>query len=124
MSLDTIPGNTIVLDLGNGLFAHYMHLEAGSLRVKVGDHVRRGQVLARIGCSGDARGPHLHFQISTNPQFWAGEGVPYLIDHYRVESGSDVTGARTHELPLDNFVVDFAPTRPPRAAAERRAPAH
>lgn len=124
MNLDTIPGNTIVLDLGNGLFAHYMHLEAGSLRVKVGDHVRRGEVLARIGCSGDARGPHLHFQISSSPQFWAGEGVPYLIGHFRIESGSDVTGARAHELPLDNFVVDFAPTGPPRAAPGSRASVH
>jgi len=107
MTLDTIPGNTIVLQLGNGLFAHYMHLEAGSLRVKAGDHVRRGQVLARIGCSGDARGPHLHFQVSSSPQFWAGEGIPYLIDHYRIESGSDETGPRTRELPLNDFVVDF-----------------
>lgn len=74
MNLGTIPGNTIVLDLGNGLFAHYMHLEAGSLRVKVGDHVRRGQVLAGIGCSGDARGPLLHFQISSGPQFGRARG--------------------------------------------------
>lgn len=107
MTLDTIPGNTIVLEIGKGLFALYMHLEAGSLRVKLGDRVRRGQILARIGCSGDAREPHLHFQVSSSPQFWAGEGVPYLIDHYRIESGSAVTGARTRELPLDNFVVDF-----------------
>ena len=85
-----------------------MHLEAGSLRVKIGDHVRRGQALARIGSSGDARAPHLHFQVSSSPQFWAGEGAPYLIDHYRIESGSDVTGSRMRELPLNNFVVDFA----------------
>ncbi|MGH8317805.1 MAG: M23 family metallopeptidase [Steroidobacteraceae bacterium] len=107
ITLHTITGNTIVLALGHGLFAHYMHLKAGSLRVKPGDHVHRGQILAQIGCSGDAREPHLHFQISTSPDFWAGEGVPYLIDHYRIVSGSDVTGERARELPLDNFVVDF-----------------
>ena len=52
---DTVAGNTIVLDLGVQEFAHYCHLQAGSLRVKVGDHVRRGQLLANIGDSGDAR---------------------------------------------------------------------
>ena len=37
---DTTAGNTIVLDLGGQQFAHYLHLQPGSLRVKAGDHVR------------------------------------------------------------------------------------
>ena len=55
ITLDTIAGNTITLDIGGGQFAYYLHLQPGSLRVKAGDHVRRGQVLARVGASGDAR---------------------------------------------------------------------
>jgi hypothetical protein len=54
ISLETVAGNTITLDVGGGQFAYYMHLQSGSLRVKVGDRVRRGQVLARAGASGDA----------------------------------------------------------------------
>ena len=45
---DTIGGNFIVLDLGNGQFALYAHLQSGTLSVKVGARVRRGQVLARV----------------------------------------------------------------------------
>src|SRR5262249_36514338 len=82
-SLETVAGNTFVLDLGDGQFAHYMPLQTGSLRVKTGDHVRKGQEIARIGASGDAREPHLHFEVTTAPKFAVGEGLPYVIDRYR-----------------------------------------
>jgi hypothetical protein len=107
MTADTVFGNNIVLDLGGRQFASYLHLQPGSMRVKVGDHVRRGQVLAKIGDSGDAREPHVHFQVQTSSDLLAGEGVPYLIDHYRVKSAGDVWQTRTHELPLDHVLVDF-----------------
>jgi murein DD-endopeptidase MepM/ murein hydrolase activator NlpD len=57
--------------------------------VKAGDRVRRGQAVARIGASGDAREPHLHFEVTTSSKLLAGEGVPYLIDRYRCKSASD-----------------------------------
>jgi hypothetical protein len=78
ITLETVAGNTITLDLGGGQFAYYMHLQPGSLQVKAGDRVRRGQVLARVGGSGDAREPHLHFEVTTSSKQLAGEGVPYL----------------------------------------------
>ena len=108
ITLETVAGNTITLDLGGGQFAYYMHLQPGSLRVKAGDRVRRGQVLARIGASGDAREPHLHFEVTTSPKLLAGEGVPYLIDHYSSKATSDGPAElHTHELPLDKSVVIF-----------------
>ncbi len=111
MTPDTMFGNYIVLDLGGQRFASYCHLQPGSVRVKVGDHVRRGQVLAKIGDSGDARQPHLHFQVQTSSDPLAGEGVPYLIDHYRVKS-ADVWQARTRELPLGGMLFNFGQPLP------------
>ena len=108
ISLETVAGNTITLDLGGGQFAYYMHLRPGSLRVKEGDRVRRGQVVARIGASGDAREPHLHFEVTTSSKLLAGEGVPYLIDRYGCKRASDgPMEIRMRELPLDNSVVVF-----------------
>jgi Peptidase family M23 len=108
ITIDTVAGNTITLDLGGGQFAYYMHLQSGSLRVKAGDRVRHGQVLARIGCTGDAREPHLHFEVTTSSKLASGEGVPYLINRYRCTSScGGPTGLRVHELPLDHSVVDF-----------------
>jgi Peptidase family M23 len=116
---DTVFGNHIVLDLGGQQFASYLHLQPGSLRVKVGDHVRRGQVLAKIGDSGDAREPHVHFQVQTSSDPLAGEGVPYLIDHYRVKSADDVWQTRNRELPLGGMLIDFGAPTPHRPAATR-----
>jgi hypothetical protein len=108
IALETVAGNTITLELGGGQFAYYMHLQPESLRVKTGDQVRRGQVLARIGSSGDAREPHLHFEVTTSSKLLAGEGVPYLIDRYRCKSASGgPIELRIHELPLNNSVVVF-----------------
>src|SRR5258707_4337400 len=108
ISLETVAGNTITLDLGGGQFAYYMHLQPGSLRVKAGDRARLGQEVARIGASGDAREPHLHFEVTTSSKLLAGEGVPYLIDRYRCKSASDgPTELRIHELPLNKSVVVF-----------------
>jgi murein DD-endopeptidase MepM/ murein hydrolase activator NlpD len=107
MTLETVAGNTITLDLAGGQFAYYMHLQPGSLRVKVGDRVRRGQILARVGCSGDAREPHLHFEVTNSSKPMSGEGVPYLIDRYRCKSVNGVLELRTHELPLNKSVVVF-----------------
>jgi hypothetical protein len=118
ITLETIGGNTITLDLGGGQSAYYLHLQPGSVRVKAGDRVRRGQVLARIGASGDAREPHLHFEVTTSPKLGVGEGVPYLIDRYRCQSaGGGPMEPRVHELPLNNSVVAFGDDRPgpPRA---------
>ena len=112
ITLETVAGNTITLDLGGGQFAYYLHLQPGSLRVKVGDRVRRGQGLALVGDSGDAREPHLHFEITTSSKLMAGEGVPYLIDQYTSKSASDGPAElHTHELPLDKSVVTFGEVR-------------
>ena len=106
ITMDTVTGNTITLDLGTGQFAFYCHLQPGSVRVKVGERVWRGQVIALIGSSGDAREPHLHFEIANSPKALAGEGLPYVIDHYRVKSGAGWE-SRTREMPLKDMVIDF-----------------
>jgi len=111
ITLETVAGNTITLDLGGGQFAYYMHLQPGSLRVKVGDRVRRGQLLAHVGGSGDAREPHLHFEVTTSPKPLAGEGVPYVIDRYRQKTTNGSMELHIHELPLDNQVVMFGEDR-------------
>lgn len=103
----TLGGNWIVLDLGQGRFAHYMHLQADSVRVKPGERVRRGQVIAKLGNSGDARAPHLHFEITTSAAPLTGEGVPYLIDRFRVRTPDGVWETRVRELPLKGMQIEF-----------------
>jgi murein DD-endopeptidase len=79
-SLDEAAGNYIALDLGDGRFAIYEHLAPGSIRVARGERVRRGQVLAALGFTGDSTGPHLHFHVADNPSPLLGEGLPFEFE--------------------------------------------
>jgi hypothetical protein len=108
LNLENVSGNTITLDLGDGQFAYYMHLQPGTLRVKAGDLVKKGQLLAAIGASGDAREPHLHFEVTTSPKLLRGEGVPYVLEHYRInaDTNNSIT-IHEQELPLDVDIVSF-----------------
>lgn len=57
-------GKTLFIDHGQGLITMYCHLS--EFDVKVGDVVSRGQVIARVGATGRATGPHLHWNVSLN----------------------------------------------------------
>lgn len=116
LTMENVAGNAIVLNLGDGQFAYYAHLKPGSVRVQAGDRVRRGDLLAQIGNSGDSRWPHLHFQVATGPDILASEGIPFLIDSYRARDEDGAWQIRTHEYPMGDIAVEFGvdATTPPQ----------
>ena len=60
-------GNFVVLDIGNGAFVLFAHMQPGSVTVKAGDKVKRGQVLGRVGNTGNSQAPHLHLHVMDGP---------------------------------------------------------
>ena len=62
-------GNHVALDVGGDRFVVFGHLQSGSIRVSVGDRVRRGDVIALIGNSGNSDEPHLHIQAQNSSTF-------------------------------------------------------
>ena len=58
-----IYGNYVKIKHDNGMFTFYAHLKYGSVAVKVGDRVTKGQVLGYMGNTGYSFGAHLHFEI-------------------------------------------------------------
>lgn len=80
---ENAAGNYIILDLGRGRFAVYEHLQQGSVVVKVGDRVARGQVIGRVGSSGSvSSGPHLHFHVSDGNSLLGAEGLPFVFRQF------------------------------------------
>ena len=60
----SLEGNLVILDHGMGLSSAFLHLSSGSVRV--GDRVRQGQAIGRVGMTGRATGPHLHWSVVWN----------------------------------------------------------
>jgi hypothetical protein len=106
ITLETIRGNFVTVDVGGGRFATYCHLQPGSLRAKTGDRVRRGQTLGLVGNSGNSTEPHLHFQVSDGPSLGS-EGIPYVFDRWEIRRGSGPREPRRNELPTENEIVAF-----------------
>jgi murein DD-endopeptidase MepM/ murein hydrolase activator NlpD len=94
----TASGNYIVENLGDDASAVYAHLQPGSLLVKTGDHVRRGQVLARVGNTGNSSEPHLHFHLSDRPHALDAEGLPYAFASFDLEADPEVVTAALRPL--------------------------
>lgn len=100
------------------------HLQPGSLLVKAGDRVKRGQVLGLVGSSGNSDVPHLHFHISDRASFLGADGLPFVIESFLLEGQGVVDGEkglaemfalerlpqpkqRSSEMPLENQVIGF-----------------
>ena len=56
-------GNYVILQHSDGNFTLYGHMYANTITVKAGDTVKQGQVIGKMGTSGDSSGPHLHFEV-------------------------------------------------------------
>ncbi len=128
MTLEEADGNHIVLDLGDGKYALYAHLKPGTVKVKAGDTVKRGQVMGIVGNTGNTSAPHLHFHVMDGPSTLGSNGLPYLIDEFESREKApsteafdkseiegiplevvpvDKPGIHKNELPLDQSVVVF-----------------
>lgn len=122
-----VTGNHVIVRLRRGVYAMYAHLKKGSMRVKRGDHVRRGEVLAHAGNSGNTTAPHLHFQLMDRNSPLVANGVPYVFDRFTLngritsppeEFGDTGSGTftpdrsrRAGQLPMTSDVMTFAGSR-------------
>jgi len=98
-SMSEYAGNYLILDLGDGHFAGYGHCIPNSFFVANGDSVTEGQPLARLGNSGNSGGPHLHFQITGNPDFLFSRGYPFVLKQYRKTNEFDLSGNLLNPAP-------------------------
>ncbi len=81
-------GNTVIIKHVDGLYSKLCHLQNGSITVKVGDNVRYGQLIGKVGNSGRSPYPHLHFQLQTTP-YIGSKTLKYPLFAY-VESDNEI----------------------------------
>ena len=63
-------GNTVEIDHGNGIITKYHHMQDGSLEgLSVGQEVKAGQQIGKVGSTGKSSGPHLDFQVQKDGNF-------------------------------------------------------
>ena len=93
-TIQMAAGNHVVVDIGQGRFAFYAHMQPGSLKVKLGDKVTTGQVLGLLGNTGNTDTPHLHFHVMDGPSPLVANGLPYVFTSFTGQ------GRLTDEQPL------------------------
>ena len=67
-------GNHVVLRVAPNRYAFLAHFQRGTITVKVGAHLKRGDLLGRCGNSGNSDFPHIHLHIQDTPQLNTGSG--------------------------------------------------
>jgi murein DD-endopeptidase len=116
VTLDNIAGNHIILRIGPDRFVTYAHLQKGSIKVRPGDHVHRGDVLALLGNSGNTTGAHLHMQVTDRGSVLQSQGVPFVFASFvYLGPGADYPEKRMsapwlNSMPPGNGVVKFKET--------------
>lgn len=120
-----IGGNMLVIEIDDGVYAFYAHLQRGSLKFKLGDRVKSGEVIGLLGNTGNSTAPHLHFHLMDGPSPLNANGLPFILSKFSspgvvqeqelddmfsgkpVRLDARLAGEHTDQYPLNNQVVDF-----------------
>ncbi len=91
-------GNNLMLEIAPNVFAWYAHLRQGSLTVKVGDAVKAGAPIAKLGNTGPSEGPHLHLGLLDKPDPIAGRSLPFVFDRFTLAGAVDFDASKADRL--------------------------
>ena len=105
--LDPVLGNHVILRTGE-TYALFAHFAPGTVAMKIGQSVRAGDVIGRVGHTGNSTAPHLHVQLMDSADLLAAKGIPCAFAEYlsdrdgrweRVERGIPGKRERIRSVP-------------------------
>jgi hypothetical protein len=82
--IKNIIGNHIIIKCGEETYAFLAHLQKGSIKVIEGQDIKKGDVIGRVGHSGNSTAPHLHFQLMDSPDLNTAKGIACAFNQYKV----------------------------------------
>ena len=82
--IQLVAGNYIIMECDNNVYVAIVHLQTGSIKVSVGQSVKKGEVIGRVGHSGNSFAPHLHFQLMDSSDIATANGLPCAFEQYEV----------------------------------------
>jgi len=81
-NLQSAAGNYIIMKCRSDVYAGFVHLQKDSINVAVGQNVKKGDVLGKVGHSGNSFSPHLHFQLMDSSEIISAKGLPCAFEQY------------------------------------------
>ena len=101
-----IAGNYVLLEVNNGKYALLAHLVKDSVVVKLGEKIKIGQAIGRLGHSGNSTMPHLHMQFMDSDDFNIAKGIPFKIKEYEVMKDGKWE-KRYNSIPTDKEIIRY-----------------
>ena len=102
-------GNTIIIKHAEGLYSKLSHLKKHSFKVKAGDFVKKGEILAYCGNSGRSPEPHLHFQLQSTPHVGS-KTIWYPLGYYMLHSNKGKEWKHFEVPGLGQYVSNPSPS--------------
>ncbi len=82
--VQSVAGNYVIIKCKDNVYAALCHLQNGSIQVTVGERIKRGEVIGKVGHSGNSFAPHLHFQLMDSSDIATAKGLPCAFEQYEV----------------------------------------
>lgn len=97
-------GNYVIIDHGNGEFSVLSHLQKGSIIVRNSMLVRSGQLIAKVGFSGSATFPYLHYAVMNGSKESAAEGIPSYFTDFKSYRGKNYVNVKSGRVDSGDIV--------------------
>jgi hypothetical protein len=106
--IQSFAGNYIVMQCSPNVYAGFAHLQKGSISVSVGQRVKLGDMLGKVGHSGNSTAPHLHFQLMDRSDILSAKGIPIVFERYEIFEGGEWITVK-NGIPSDKDRIRFYP---------------
>lgn len=99
-------GNFVVIRHAKGEYSHLAHFKKGSIAVREGDKVKRGQIIGLCGNSGHSEEPHLHFHLQDRANFYFAIGLPIEFSDFILKNQGQVQNVKRGYISKGQVVMN------------------